>query len=330
MRENLLIKGDASDPYGDVLPDDMRFDLVYLDPPFGTDRVFSNREGIVAYDDRIPHVVLGEMIERSVGRIRVWMTDKALLFVHLDWRFIHEAKVTIDRVFGRDNFRGEIIWQSTMPKSVPSFNIQRNHNTILVYGKTDLAKWDAVASALSYDLDNLDEKTLKQYKLKDENGRRYQLTSLINPNHTTPSLNYEFLGVTKYWRWTRERMQAAYERGEVVQSKPGIVPRQKRYLDEQHGKPIGSIWTDIYPMSSTSLDFVDYPTQKPEKLLERIIRGASKEGDVVADLMCGSGTTLAVAHRMKRRFVGMDRGDLAIDTTKKRLDKLGAEYRIVA
>jgi DNA modification methylase len=124
-------------------------------------------------------------------------------------------------------------------------------------------------------------------------------------------------------------MQAAYERGEVVQAKPGTVPRQKRYLDEQVGKPIGSIWTDIYPMSSTSIDFVDYPTQKPEKLLERIIRGASKEGDTVADLMCGSGTTLAVAHKMKRRFVGMDRGDLAIETTRKRLDKLGAEYRFV-
>lgn len=325
----MLIKGDALDPYGSVLPDGTRFDLVYLDPPFGTDRVFSNHEGVVAYDDRISPVVLGEMIERTASRIRVWMTDSALLFVHLDWRFVHDAKVTIDRIFGRDNFRGEIIWQRTMPKSLATSKIPNNHDTILVYGKTVAARWDFAGSVLPYDAKDLDEKTLKQYRFKDENGRRYQLSPLNNPNSDRPNLTYEFLGVTKVWRWTRDRMQAAYERGEVVQSKPGTVPRQKRYLDEQLGKPIGSIWTDIYPMSSTSLDFVDYPTQKPEKLLERIIRGASKEGDIVADLMCGSGTTLVVAHKLGRRFVGMDRGDLAIKTTRTRLDKLGADYELV-
>lgn len=329
MHENLLIKGDASDPYGEVLPDDLRFDLVYLDPPFGTDRVFTTKDGTFAYDDRISLNVLESMIRRTVDRVKVRMTDAALLFVHLDHRFVHEAKVTIDSVFGRDNFRGEVIWQRTMPKGLSTSKIPNNHDTILIYGKTDKAKWDSVGSALPYDPDNLDEKTLKQYKFKDENGRRYRLSPLNNPNHDRPNLTYEFLGFNRVWRWERERMRRAYERGEVVQTKPGTVPRQKRYLDEQRGKPIGSIWTDIYPMSSTSNDFVDYPTQKPEKLLERIIRGASKEGDTVADLMCGSGTTLAVAHRLGRRFVGMDRGDLAIETTKKRLDGMGAEYRLV-
>lgn len=329
MHENLLIKGDAAESYGNVLPDDTLFDLVYLDPPFGTGQVMKTRDGREAYDDRIDPVVLGETIFRTVGRIRTWMTDRALLFVHLDWRFVHEAKATIDRVFGRDNFRGEIVWRRSMPKGLATSKIPNNHDTILIHAKSSKSVWDQSAIVVGYDENDLDEKTLKQYRFVDDAGRRYRLSPLNNPNQDRSNLKYEFLGVTRVWRWTKERMQAAYERGEVVQTSPGAVPCLKRYLDKQPGRSPGSIWTDIYPMHPRSDEFVGYPTQKPEKLLERIIRGGSKEGDVVADLMCGSGTTLAVAHKLGRRFVGMDRGDIAIDTARSRLNALGASYKFV-
>jgi site-specific DNA-methyltransferase (adenine-specific) len=119
----------------------------------------------------------------------------------------------------------------------------------------------------------------------------YQLSDLTNPNPDRPNLTYEFLGVTKVWRWTRERMQAAYEAGLVVQPRPGAVPRYKRYLDEQRGKPLGDVWGDIEPLNSQARERLGYPTQKPEVLLERIIRLATNEGDVVLDPFCGCGTT---------------------------------------
>lgn len=283
MHENLLIKGDASDPYGEVLPDDMRFDLVYLDPPFGTGQVMTTRDKTFAYDDRIPPVVLGEMIHKIAGRVRNWMADRALLFVHLDHRFVHEAKVTIDRTFGRDNFRGEIIWSrgnGTKGKGIPS-----SHDTILVWSKGKEYVWNNEDESMR---EPFAETSLgMHFNKKDEAGRLY-----------------------------REKV---------------VKGRTYRYYADE-GKRIGSVWTDCPSMNANSpisTESTGYPTQKPEKLLERIIRGASNEGDVVADLMCGSGTTLAVAHRLNRRWVGMDLGDPAIDTTQSRLNALGASYRLV-
>lgn len=284
MHENLLIKGDAADPYGNVLPDDMRFDLIYLDPPFGTGQAMTMRDGTIAYDDRNPPVILNSTIY-GIGmvaqRVRARMADSGLLFVHLDWRFVHDAKVTIDQIFGCDHFRGEIIWSrgnGTKGKGIPS-----SHDTILIWSKGPKYTWNSEDELMREPF--ADTSLRMHFKKTDVDGRKY--------------------------------------REQVLKGKP-----YRYYADE--GKRIGSVWTDCPSMvgnSPISSESTGYPTQKPEKLLERIIRGASKEGDVVADLMCGSGTTLAVAHRMKRRFVGMDRGDLAIETTRKRLDKLGAEYR---
>jgi site-specific DNA-methyltransferase (adenine-specific) len=190
---------------------------------------------------------------------------------------------------------------------------------ILSYQKTEDAQWNEDAVFISHDLENLDSKTAKKYRHRDPDGRLYHLDNLINPNPDRPNLTYEFLGITRVWRWTKERMQKAYEKGLVVQPRPGAVPRLKRYLDEQRGRPIGDVWTDIPPINSQAAERLGYPTQKPERLLERIVRMTTAEGDLVLDPFCGCGTTIAVAQRLHRDWLGIDITHLAVSLIKYRL-----------
>ena len=164
------------------------------------------------------------------------------------------------------------------------------------------------------------EKTAQKYKHKDEDGRLYRLDNLINPNPNRPNLTYEFLGIRRVWRWTKERMREAYDRGLVVQTKPGTVPQLKRYLDEQRGRPLGDVWTDIPPLNSQAQERLGYPTQKPLALLERIIRMASAPGALVLDPFCGCGTTVHAAQKLGRQWIGIDITHLAISLIEKRLN----------
>src|SRR5205807_1651201 len=152
---------------------------------------------------------------------------------------------------------------------------------ILSYQQSNAGTWNEGAVFQPYDLDALDEKTKGKYSHRDANGRLYQLDNLINPNPNRPNLTYEFLGVTRVWRWAKERMQTAYEAGLVVQTKPGTVPQGKRYLDEQRGRPLDDVWGDIPPLNSQATERLGFPTQKPLTLLERIVTLSTKRGDVV-------------------------------------------------
>ena len=145
------------------------------------------------------------------------------------------------------------------------------------------------------------------------------MDNLLNPNKARPNLTYEFLGVTRVWRWTRDRMQAAYDAGLVVQSKPGGMPQLKRYLREQKGRPLGDVWTDIQPINSQAQERIGYPTQKPLALLDRIIRASSNEGDMVLDSFCGCATALVAADRLNRQWVGIDLSPLAARLVLRRL-----------
>src|SRR5439155_16613516 len=123
---------------------------------------------------------------------------------------------------------------------------------------------------------------------------------------------YEFLGVTRYWRYNKEKMEKLYAEGRVVQPGPGKVPRYKRYLDEMPGIAIGDVWDDISAINSQAQERLGYPTQKPEALLDRIIGASSNPGDVVLDPFCGCGTAVASAQRLNRRWIGIDVTHLAI------------------
>jgi DNA modification methylase len=362
--KNKLYYGDNLDVLREHIAEDS-VDLIYLDPPFNSDRIhnvlFQEKSGadsppqIQAFDDTWTWSQDTETLYRSAldgqaplevamaleAMLRmlgdtdlmaylVMMTSRLLelrrvlrptgsLFLHCDPTASHYLKMICDAVFGSDNFRNEIIWQRTQAKSLMTHRLPSNHDVILAYGKTDRALWNENALFQPYDINDPDPTARQKYSNRDAEGRLYQLTSLINPNPDRPNLTYEFLGVTRVWRWNKERMQEAYNAGLVVQTAPGRVPRLKRYLDEQRGKPLGDVWSDIPPLNARAAERLGYPTQKPVKLLERIVAAASQPGDVVLDPFAGCGTTIDAAQRLDRQWLGIDITTLAIELIDARL-----------
>jgi site-specific DNA-methyltransferase (adenine-specific) len=250
------------------------------------------------------------------------------IYLHCDPTASHYLKMLMDSVFGPEQFKNEIIWLRATPRGHAFTRFASSHDVLFFYCKTASNTWNQDAAFLGYDLADLDEQTEQKYASTDSDGRRYQLTSLLNPNRNRPNLTYEFLGVTRVWRWTRARMNDAYQQGLIVQPHAGAVPRYKRYLDEQKGKPISDVWADIPPINSQAQERLGYPTQKPEALLERVIKASSNEGDLVLDPFCGCGTAVVAAQRLKRRWIGIDITPLATNLIKTRLaDIFGPEVR---
>ena len=256
------------------------------------------------------------------------------IYLHCDPTASHYLKTMMDAVFRKENFRNEIVWQRTLAKGLMTKRLPNNHHLILGYQRTEAATWKVESTFRPYDENSLDAKTATKYSHRDPDGRRYRLDNLTNPNSNRPNLTYEFLGITRVWRWTRQRMQKAYNDGLVIQPRPGVVPQFKRYLDEQRGRPLGDVWTDIPPINSQAKERLGYPTQKPEALLERIIQSSSNEGDVVLDPFCGCGTAVAAAQKLGRQWMGIDITHLAVALMKNRLKTAfglepGRDYQVV-
>ncbi len=163
----------------------------------------------------------------------------------------------------------------------------------------------------------------KQYRLVEpETGRRYQLTSLTAPGAGTRGHpQYEFLGVTRFWRYSEEKMQRLLEAGRVVQTAPGRVPRYKRYLDESNGVAIGDTWTDVGMVQGHAKERTGFPTQKPLALLRRIILASSREDDIVFDPFCGCATTCVAAEELDRQWIGIDISHKAAELVRSRLQQ---------
>jgi DNA modification methylase len=256
---------------------------------------------------------LAMMAPRLVELRRV-LKNTGSIYLHCDPTASHYLKLLMDGIFGATNLRNEIIWRRSHPKGQAFTRFARNHDVLLYYAKNAAnLQWNQLHT------DHDPNRAAQQYALKDPDGRAYQLTSLLNPNPNRPNLTYEFLGTTKVWRWTRERMQTAYDKGLIIVPKDGKgIPRYKRYLDEQEGIPVSDVWNDLEISSGN--EKLGYPTQKPEALLERILKASSNEGDVVLDPFCGCGTTVQVAQKLNRRWIGIDITHLAIGLIKTRLD----------
>jgi site-specific DNA-methyltransferase (adenine-specific) len=277
---------------------------------------------LLGENDMLAYLVM--MTPRLVALHRV-LKPTGSLYLHCDPTASHYLKVMLDAVFGAQYFRNEIVWQRTPSKALMTRQLPTNHDVLLAYQKTANAVWNIDAVFQAYDPDALDEKTASKYSHRDEDGRIYRLDNLINPSPDRPNLTYEFLGITRVWRWTQDRMQAAYDAGLVIQTKPGSVPQLKRYLDEQRGRPLGDVWADIPPLNSQAKERLGYPTQKPVALLERIIAASSNPGDVVLDPFCGCGTAVDAAQRLGRRWIGIDVTFIAIDLIEHRLAKTFGE-----
>ena len=331
-------------------------DLIYLDPPFNSNREYaapvgSRAAGAAFKDswtlsdldvawmgliaDQHPAVYqlltaaglthgkgmqayLCMMAVRLLEMRRV-LKDTGSLYLHCDPTASHYLKGLMDAVFGASNFRSEITWRRTNAKGLSFRGYPNNADYLLYYSVSDDFTWHR--SYRPYD----PEYVQKFYRhVEPETGRRYRLSDLTNPNRNRPNLTYEFLGVTRVWRWTQERMQRAYEEGRVVQSRPGAVPSQKRYLDEMPGNPVDSIWDDIRPVQAQAKERTGYPTQKPLALLERIIAASSNEGDLVLDPFAGCATACVAAEQLGRQWIGIDLSPKAVELVKVRLAELPA------
>ena len=270
---NKLILGDNLEILRTL--DSESVDLIYLDPPFFSNRnyevIWGDEGEVRSFADRwsggMDHYI-GWLKERVEQMHRI-LKPTGSIFLHCDWHADAYIRVDIlDKIFGSSNYRSTITWKRTNSKGLAFTRLANNCDTIFYYSKSDKFTWTQLY--LPHD----EKYIVDFYKFEDEDGRKYQLDNLLNPNHDRPNLKYEFLGVTRVWRWTKERMQEAYEKGLVVQTKPGTVPRMKRYLDEQEGKPIDDCWIDILNVQS-SKEKIGYPTQKPIALMQRIIEMAS-------------------------------------------------------
>jgi site-specific DNA-methyltransferase (adenine-specific) len=280
------------------LPESVRFDLCYLDPPFGAGGVRCAREGAGqprgrkqsrsgrdAYADPGDAETLVTWLGELCAAVRTRLTERGMLYLHLDHRAVHEAKLAVDRVFGRRAFAGEIVWAPGNGSRGARGGFAVTHQTILVYARADR----------------------REATFRDDHP-------LLREPFAETSLAMHFTQRDADGRRFRERH---------------IGGRTYRYYADE-GRRLGSVWTDIPAMvANTPLrrEGTGYPTQKPEKLLERIVRLSSAEGHTVADLVCGSGTTLVVAARLGRRFVGADVSDVAIETARRRLVAAGADFR---
>jgi len=358
ITQNTLFYGDNLKILREYIPSES-VDLIYLDPPFNSSRsynvLFKDESGvdseaqITAFEDTwhwnsIAEQTYHELITQSADHISkliaslrdfvgsnqmmaylVMMAARLVelhrvlkssgtLYLHCDPTASHYLKIILDMIFDPKNFRNEIIWQRTNAKSNAFTRFATNHDIILRYTKTEKAIWNPQYTAHNPEY----VEDFYRY-VEPETGRRYTLGDLTNPNKDRPNLTYEFLGLTRVWRWTKDRMRKAYDDGLIIQSQPGAVPRLKRYLDEQEGMPVGDIWMDIPPVQSQSKELLGYPTQKPLALLERIIQASSNLDDIILDPFCGCGTAIAAAQKLSRKWIGIDITHLSIALQKYRL-----------
>jgi DNA modification methylase len=286
-------------------------------------RTFLGESDLMAY--------LVMMAPRLVQLHRV-LKRTGSLYLHCDPTASHYLKVLLDAVFGGENFSNEIVWKRSHAHSDARQGAQhfgRVTDSILFYGKSDARIWNPLY--VPYDEAYVE----RDYRRVDADGRRYRISDLSGPGGAAKGNPfYEVLGVKGYWRYSKDKMEELIRQGRVIQTRPGAVPQYKRYLDEMPGVPVQNLWADLPILNNRSKESLGYATQKPEALLERIIRASSNEGDVVLDPFCGCGTTVAVAQRLKRQWIGIDITHVAINLIKTRLldaygDEVAGTYEVI-
>jgi site-specific DNA-methyltransferase (adenine-specific) len=351
---NALYFGDNLTILRDWFPD-ASVDLIYLDPPFNSNRsynlLFKEKSGegsaaqLEAFGDTWtwdraardtfdalrqggapPRVAdMLDALARFVGHndmmaYLVMMTARLLelhrvlkptgsLYLHCDPTAAHYLKVVLDNIFGIEHYRDQIIWKRTSAHS-DSKGYGNNYDIILFYTKSNDYTWNPIYTPYT------EEYATAYYRYKDDDGRHFKSGDLTAPGGRGPV--YEYKGVTRAWRYTKENMLALEAQGKIFITRNGF-PRLKQYLDEMPGMPLQALWDDILPIVSWSKEGLGYPTQKPVALLERIIQASSNPGDIVLDPFCGCGTAVVAAHKLGRRWRGIDITHLAIALMRARL-----------
>lgn len=318
------------------------FKLVYIDPPFDVGADFSvaldvGGESLTKQPSVIEELAYRDTWGRGTDsylhmmheRLRLicdLLAPDGSLYVHVGWLVSHYVRVVLDEILGKGRLLNQIIWKRQTAHSDTGQGAEhfgRLHDVILFYSKSD-------SYTLNMQYVPYDEKYLETHYrgVEPETGRRFELDNLTAPGGAGKgNPQYEFMGVTRYWRYKKENMNALLEKGRIVQPSPGAVPRYKRYLDEMPGVPLQDLWLDVNAINSQANEAIGYATQKPVALLERVIKASSNEGDLVADFFCGSGTTLVAAEKLGRKWIGADLGRFAIHTSRKRMIRVQRELQ---
>jgi hypothetical protein len=313
--------------------------LIYIDPPFdvGADfsmdieiggDTFTKKPNIleeIAYRDtwgKGADSFIAMIYERLI-LMRDLLADDGSIYVHMGPTVNHLVRSVLDEVFGSIFFINEIVWRRAFGHS-DAGKYGTIHDVIFFYGKSNKPIWNPILQPA--DKDYIDT-FFDQYDV--ERGERYQRLSLSAGGLSGGGYRYEYKGVNTLWRCPIGTLIKHDEAGRLHwPKKTGGVPRLKKYESEHEGVPVQDIWTDISKIHNQSNELTGYSTQKPEALLERIIKASSNEGDLVADFFCGSGTTAAVAERLGRRWIATDLGKFAVHTTRKRM--IGVQRRLKA
>jgi len=317
-----------------------KINLIYIDPPFDSKADYSHKMVIEGNEFTKEPSVIERLAYKDIWvggtdsyldilypRLQLMkrlLAEDGSIWVHLDWHVGHYVKVILDEIFGKENFVNEIIWRCTSSHS----NVRRCgniHQVIYLYAKNDERRYWNDNFLVPYD-----EYYIETYfKYTDENGRRFKSEDLTVPSRSDKNY-FEWMG--KYpskkrgWKYSKEKLEQLKKEGRIFITRNGF-PRYKRYLDEMDGMVSQSLWIDkeVWTVGSWSDELSDFDTQKPEALLGRIINLSSRNNDLVADFFVGSGTTLAVAEKLGRRWIGCELGKVGIQVTRARLVEMGAK-----
>ena len=314
---NMLIHGDnliALEALQQEYTDKIK--CIYIDPPYNTGSAFEH------YDDGVEHSIWLSLMRKRLILLRNLLSDDGFIFVQIDNNEMAYLKILMDEIFGRNNFVNDIVWKRKGGSVNPKNRLNNNTDYILWYAKSDKA---TVYPVYTLEDEETQEYIKKRFTHTDENGRKFRLSPIISPTYS-PTLVYEYKGYKppkNGWSLSLSKMQAFEAEGRLYmpENKEQRIQR-KQYLDEYKGRPIGNLWTDINvinPMSTERLEFVG---QKPELLIERILLLSTQEGDLVLDSFLGSGTIMAVAHKMKRKWIGIELGDQCFSHDIPRIKKV--------
>lgn len=326
---NQLILGDNFEILKNIESETV--DIVYLDPPFFSNRnyevIWGDKGEIRSFQDRwaggIEHYIA--WLKERVEQMHRILKPTGSIFLHCDWHASHYIKSGIlDKIFGFSNFKGEIIWQRTNSHNDAKKKLAVLTDSIFFYTKSNKFTYNPIYTEHN-------EKSSKHYSLNNNDGKGfYQLTDISSPN-PRPNMQYEWLGFPyppKGWRYKMETMQKLHDEGKIYypKDKTGNFnfskrPRLIRYLNDQKGLLLGNIWVDIQNVQAHAKERIGYPTQKPEKLLERIIEMSTNENDLILDPFVGGGTTITVAEKLNRKWIGIDQSVQAVKVTDLRLQK---------
>jgi adenine-specific DNA-methyltransferase len=331
----LILSSLKNGPFRDEIEKQGGIKLIYIDPPFdvGADfsmdieiggDTFTKKPNVLeelAYRDtwgRGADSFISMIYERLV-LMRDLLAEDGSIYVHCDWRVNSSLRFVLSEIFSENNFINEIIWRRKQAQAWSSEQFGVTNDTILFYGKSEQRIFNPVYSK---DDDNTKKYIKERFKFDDGDGRKYMKSPLVNPL-VRPNLQYEFRGIKPPktgWLYKKERLEELYQNNELVMPQnPAARIYRKIYEDTYAGQIVQNIWIDIPIVNPMADERVDYPTQKPEALLNRIIRASSKENDIVADFFAGSGTTAAVAEKLNRKWIVSDLGKFAIHTTRKRM-----------